>query len=83
MDKEIYKGIIQEQKIRLGHLQIDTVDKQIQDILYQVSKAEKLTITLPYYVLKDTLFELYDLGFVLKETGIKSGEHTRYDFTFL
>lgn len=83
MDKELFKQLIKHQKTRLGHLQIDTVDKQIHHILEQISKVQTLTIILNYQVLKETFSELLDLGLNLKETNIRSGEHTYYDFTFL
>lgn len=82
-NKELFKTIIQEQKTRLGHLQVDTPEKQIEDILHRISKVQQLIITLNYEVLPQTFRTLLDLGLDLTKTAIKSGDETRYDFKFL
>lgn len=82
-NKELFKAIVQEQRRRLIHLQIDTPEKQVDDILHRISKVQQLMITLNYEVLPQTLRILLDLDLELTKTSIKSGDDTRYDFKFL
>lgn len=82
-NKEVFKAIIQEQKIRLGPLQLDTPEKQIEDILHRISRVQQLIITLNYDVFPETFTILLDLGLQLIKTVVKSGNETRYDFKFL